>query len=78
MWQEIIEKGREVKRPNPTRNQAQMEHDKRKIYEILNRTTASNDVTVDDMKALRQYTVDVQSAQQSARNQRTEVTTPLL
>ena len=64
MWQENIEKGREVKRPNPTRNHAQMQHDKRELNETINRVMTSNDVTNDDMKALHQYTMDVQSAQQ--------------
>ena len=78
LWRENIEQEIKVLRPNPTRNQAQMDYDKKKMNQRLNRTAQGVDMTDENVELLRQHAVNWCNTRMPTRDQEEEVTIPLL
>ena len=79
MWIENIEQEIRVIRPNPTRNRAQMDYDKWKTQEWLNRTVEGADRTNGNLELIRQHTaLALSNTRTPTKDQEKEVTTPLL
>ena len=79
MWIENIEQEIRVIRPNPTRNRAQMDYDKWKTQEWLNRTAEGAERTNGNLELIRQHTaLALSNTRTPTKDQEKEVTTPLL
>ena len=79
MWIENIEQEIRVIRPNPTRNRAEMDYDKCKTQEWLNRTAEGAERTNGNLELIRQHTaLALSNTRTPTKDQEKEVTTPLL